>query len=100
MAETDVEKLRGTLAQLHEQLDAAKNAGPEIRALLRDTLADIERTLDSTPPGQPTTRSPVKPGQESIVERLTGAAREFEETHPTLAGTVGSVIDALTRIGI
>jgi hypothetical protein len=101
MAETDVQKLRTTLAELRRQLDATKNAGPDVRALLRSTMADIEQVLASTPPGEPVdVEEATKPGEASIVDRLTSAAREFEESHPTLAGTVGSVIDAISGMGI
>jgi hypothetical protein len=44
-----------------------------------------------------------KPGteqEETIVDRLSAAQRHFEQTHPTIAGIVGSVINALSRMGI
>jgi hypothetical protein len=31
---------------------------------------------------------------------LAEAARHFEESHPTLSGTLGSVIDTLGQMGI
>jgi Domain of unknown function (DUF4404) len=38
--------------------------------------------------------------EESIIERLSAAERHFEQTHPTLAGIVGSIVNALSRMGI
>jgi hypothetical protein len=34
------------------------------------------------------------------VERLSEAARHFEDSHPNLSGTIGGVIDAIGRMGI
>jgi hypothetical protein len=36
----------------------------------------------------------------SLRERLANAALDFEASHPVLAGTLGSVIDALAQMGI
>jgi hypothetical protein len=94
--------LRETLAQLHEQLRAAPDLGAETRRQLQQVVADIHALLEQAPPAG--TSSPAGPlralEQESIVARLGSAEREFQATHPTLAGIVGSIIDALGRMGI
>jgi hypothetical protein len=95
-------ELRATLARLHEQLRGAANVSPETRALLKGALDDIHSLLGDEPSGAGprATGEPRDASQESIVRRLGSAEREFEATHPTLAGIVGSVIDALGRMGI
>lgn len=94
--------LRETLSRLQEQLRAAPDLSAENRALLQGVASDIEALLEEKPPAR--SASPAGPlralRQESILARLGGAEREFEATHPTLAGIVGSIIDALGRMGI
>lgn len=90
------EKLKAALAQLHAELERIEGAGPQQRALLRGALADIQTALESPSGGPP----PTAAEQASIRERLTTAAKHFEETHPTLSGMVGSLIDALGRMGV
>jgi Domain of unknown function (DUF4404) len=94
--------LRATLDRLHEQLRGAANISPETRGHLKGVLEDIHALLGDEPPkaGESATGSSRDASHESIVRRLTSAEREFEVTHPTLAGIVGSVIDALGRMGI
>ena len=90
------EKLKATLAQLHAELERIEGAGPQERELLHGALADIQTALESSSGGHQTTPAE----QASIRERLTTAAQHFEETHPTLSGLVGSLIDALGRMGV
>ena len=91
-----IEKLKATLAQLHTELEQIEGAGPEGRELLRGVLTDIQAALEA-PSGGPQT-TPAE--QASIRDRLTAAAQQFEESHPTLSGMVGSLIDALGRMGV
>ena len=90
---TEQVHLRQTLAELHRQLAGAGELDPAVAARLGALVAEIERALDS---GQPVVRSQGR----SIGERLGEATREFEASHPTLSGTIGSVIDALAQMGI
>ena len=94
MVESNVDSLRAKLAALHAQLELSGGDLPELRAQLLATVSEIERLLAS---GKLTQS---ESSQTSIVSRLTEAARHFEESHPTLSGTVGSVIDALAQMGI
>jgi Domain of unknown function (DUF4404) len=85
-------RLRQTLAQLEAQLENADTLDPAVAERSRALVADIRRSLES---GEP------QPAQAaSLTRRLGEAALEFEASHPTLAGTVGSVIDALGQMGI
>ncbi|MBI3465221.1 MAG: DUF4404 family protein [Planctomycetes bacterium] len=90
-----VQNLRDTLNQLHQQLEAAPDIDPEMRALLAVTVQDIHARLE----GGADTESDSEP-PESIPDRLSEAIGHFEGSHPTLAGTLGSIIDALSRMGI
>jgi len=88
----DRERLIATLNELREQLGGVDELDPDVRQRLEQTLHDVEGLLEKNPPR--------KVAQPSIAERLSDAARHFEESHPTLSGTLGSVIDTLGRMGI
>ena len=94
--------LQSTLADLQRQLTETRELTPELRASLAALVVDIQRTLSASAAGGAATSAlPVKAGQhDSLVARLSEAAREFEDTHPTLSGTIGSIIDALAGMGI
>lgn len=90
------DKLRATLADLHAQLDEIDELEPEAREQLRGTLDEIHAALDKQAAGE----SRGAEEQESLAQSLRDAVDRFESSHPALAGTVGSVIDALGRMGI
>jgi len=94
MAE-DTNNLRNTLTQLQDQLRTSPNVSEETRSLLQDLADEIHALLN-----EPASAAPGQSRHTSIVARLGDAEREFEATHPTLAGIVGSIIDALGRMGI
>jgi hypothetical protein len=84
-------ELKQTVHILHEELAKAQQLGPEDRALLEGAVADIRRVLDSTPAAN-------VPEPEG--DRLEGAAVRLEADHPSLAGAIRSVLDALAKAGI
>ncbi len=90
------DKLRAALGELRGELHHIADVDPEVRAMLEGTIADIHTVLDK--PGEAGGVGENAP--ESIVERLSEAARHFEDTHPTFSGILGSTIDALSRMGI
>ncbi|HWB12139.1 MAG TPA: DUF4404 family protein [Pirellulales bacterium] len=95
----ELQDLRATLAELHRQLAAAHSLDNEAQAMMRQVTADIEQALArSGDGGRPLVKEDIHRG--SLVRRLTDAARGFESTHPMLSGAIGSVIDALSRMGI
>jgi hypothetical protein len=95
----DLQNLRATLAELHRHLESARSLDPDSLAMMRQAVADIEHALArGTDGGEPLRTDAVHRG--SVVRRLADAARGFESTHPMLAGAIGSVIDALGRMGI
>jgi len=81
--------LRATLSRLHEQI-AGHDLDEQERVLLRDALQELEATLEGAPSEEGS----------SLADRLSELAQEFEESHPTLAATVGRVVDALANLGI
>jgi hypothetical protein len=90
MSEPD--KLRRTLEELRTQLDELAKRDPEVAAELELTISEAQAAL-----GKPPLR---QPQDTSLMERLTDAVKEYEATHPALAGNLGSIIDALGRMGI
>ena len=96
--EDHLQDLRVKLAELQTKLATADRLDPNDRELLEEVVADIQQALAAqrgkAPPNQPA------PAAGSLIERLAATTRNFEETHPTLSGAVGSVIDALSRMGI
>lgn len=91
----DLAKLKQTLGELHAELGRLDARDTEVRGLLSDALDEIQTTLRRQQQGLSTS-----PSIADVPSRLTAAARHFEETHPQLAGLLGSVIDALSRMGI
>ncbi len=88
----DQERLPQLLAELRSQLAASTSVDPGIRRRLEATIADVERVLG----GQP----PKSARAESLAARLGETAVDFEASHPTLAVTLGGIIDALGNLGI
>ena len=86
------EKLQNALNQLQSQLDAVRQLDPAVAERLAATLAEAKVALS----GKPTPPA----AQRSIVERLSDAVLQYEASHPELAGNLGSIIDALGRMGI
>jgi len=92
--------LRATLLEL-DRLLASGDSASELRGLVARALADADEVSAET------ARRAVSSGSlqrerssDSIVKRLGEAAQHFEDSHPTLFGSVGSVVDALSRMGI
>jgi len=103
----EASQLRATLIKLQEQLaslgPSIGTVNPEARQRLETALADIHALLDEGAPLADAAQGETALAsgeEESIVERLAAAERHFEQTHPTLAGMVGSIISALSRMGI
>ena len=88
---TSVE-LRSRLAGLHEQLAGTPKVDAESRQMLRTLLTDIERVLDKSEPA-----ASVEPAHR---HRLEEVATRFEADHPSLAGVVRQLVDALGKAGL
>jgi hypothetical protein len=96
----ELQHLRATLAEIDRLLDAGDSA-EELRAFVAQALADVDAVSSESslhkPAGSAGRRE--KPAG-SLARRLAEGARHFENSHPTLFGSVGSVVDALSRRGI
>ncbi|HEY1601397.1 MAG TPA: DUF4404 family protein [Pirellulales bacterium] len=92
--------LRETLARLHEQLRSTPDISAETRTVLQRIVQDIHSLLGETASAGGLQPGPSGARHDSIVRQLANAEQEFQAVHPTLAGVVGSVIDALGRMGI
>jgi len=84
--------LRQLLEQLHAEIQVTDTIDDRSRELLRGVLGEIEDLLERKQ------KQGTRP--ESIIERLRGAVKSFEKTHPTLTEAIGKVADALSSIGI
>lgn len=86
----DRERLNAALEELQAELEEAKNIDPALQERLQRTIDEIHQALEE----------PETVEQHSFADRLSEGVNHFEETHPNLAGMLGSVIDALGRMGI
>jgi hypothetical protein len=86
------DKLRSALEQLQGQLDEMRAVDPGVAAHLDSTIDQAKAVLA----GRPTEEAE----QRSLSAQLKDAVLKYEVEHPTLAGSLGSVIDALGQMGI
>jgi hypothetical protein len=91
---SDRDRLQRKLAELQVELDEQTNVEPQFRQRLEQTLEELQDVVAQSAPGADAEQHP------GLAQRLTESARHFEETHPNLSGMIGSVIDALGRMGI
>ena len=88
-------RLRQTLEELERELESHGDAvDPRSRELIDHAVRDVREVLeragdDAGEPDHPT-----------LLDRLGEATRHFEESHPTLAETIGRVANALSNMGI
>lgn len=83
--------LQQTLRELHRELAAAPQLAPDDRAMLEAAIGDIQGALAQAPDAA----QPSNPG-----DTLESAAVRLEAGHPTLAGALRSLVDALGKAGI
>lgn len=88
-----VQRLQHTLENLQRELDRQPRMDPQVRESLQHTLDELQATLA-------TKTAPTAEQHESLLGRLRTAAEHFEEEHPQLTGTLGSIIEALRQLGI
>jgi predicted nuclease with TOPRIM domain len=86
------EQLGNRIQELLDELEKIEPADPAARDRLAHVLHDI-RTMVA--------ESELESDEhESLRERFDEAARQFEESHPTLTAVVGRVADSLANLGI
>ncbi|MDA1054338.1 MAG: DUF4404 family protein [Planctomycetota bacterium] len=86
-----IEKLRAMVTELEAELAALTELDDATRALLEETVSELQATLS---------KQPAEIEHQSLTERLTESAEAFESSHPTLFGIVKRTIDALAQMGI
>ena len=86
----DPEQLKATLDELRHQLADIDQLDPALRGQLHSAMQEIQTAL----------KNKTSPGGESVMRRLGEAARHFEESHPTISGTISGLIETLGRSGI
>jgi len=87
--------LRNTLDQLHQELSAAESAedmDAEVAERLRATIHEIKSVLEK----QEASDQP----QHRHSDWLMETAQHFEQSHPTIAGTIRRLVDLLGQAGI
>jgi hypothetical protein len=92
----DRAKLSELLQQLQAQLSASSTLEAATRRRLEHALDEAQHVLAAPPAAGPGSSGSPEP----LGKRLEDVALEFETSHPALAGTVSSIIDALGRMGI
>lgn len=92
MDPTGHDKLREAIGELRRAIASLASVDVEDQKLLSETLDDIRTALDHGTASQAES--------DSIFRRLNEAARRFEDSHPTLSGAVGGLVDAIGRMGI
>ena len=88
------EKLKATIAELELELQSVDELDADTRAMLRAAVEEIEAALQV----EETSADASEP--HTLAERLNDAAIEFDTSHPTVAGLLRRIVDALAQIGI
>ena len=86
------ENLRRALDNLQAQLAEMRDVSPDVAAHLDTSIAQAKAVLE-TPPAE-------AEHPHGVAEQFSEAMLHYEASHPTLAGNLRSVIDALGQIGI
>jgi hypothetical protein len=85
------DKLRQALEELQAHLAELRQIDASAAANLDATIADAQNVLGAKAAGQE---------RHTVAEQFSEALQHYEASHPTLAGNLRSVIDALAQIGI
>ncbi len=88
----DHEKLREALDNLQAQLAEMRQIDPELALHLDATISHAKRVIDPVPTSVDQ--------HQTVSGQFHEALLHYEASHPTLAGTLRSVVDALAQIGI
>ena len=96
----DREKLRSTIDELHTELSSMEHVDEDMRELLAGAVRDIHGVLNEDDDQGTGLQADDTQEPGSVVHRLAEAAKDYEESHPTLSGILGSIVDTLSRMGI
>ncbi|MCY1396393.1 hypothetical protein D3C76_617610 [compost metagenome] len=84
------QRLREELQSLRDQLERDPPLNEQERAELQTLIEDIELQLANEE----------ALSNDSLVDGINLAVERFEVTHPTLAGTLRSIVQSLANMGI
>lgn len=87
------QKLSELLVKLHAELEQTRSVDDSARKLLQSVMNDIEQLIDHP-------AEDLSPQRHKLIERLTETLQHFEESHPVLTLTIGSIMDTLSKMGI
>jgi hypothetical protein len=87
-----IEKLQEIVRELEAELENLDSVGPQSREVLEGALDELRTAL-----GKQDTASLES---DSLADRFREAETDFQVSHPTLAGIVLRVINALGQLGI
>jgi hypothetical protein len=87
-----IEKLKAIVQELEAELESLDSVDAQSQQVLEGALDDLRTAL-----GKQDSESLES---DSMVERLRAAEAEFQMSHPTVAGLVLRMINALGQLGI
>jgi molecular chaperone GrpE (heat shock protein) len=86
----DKNELRDSLDNFHKELEKSETLESGARKQLEHIETELRGMLEAEAP----------PHNDSIIENLEHAIRQFEVTHPDLTMTIGHLLDILSQEGI
>ena len=87
------EQVRNRIQELVEELEQTEAIDTNARERLTGVLDEIRTALEGAD-------DEAGDGDESLVDRLNDATRQFEESHPKLTAMVGRIAESLSNLGI
>lgn len=87
-----IERLKAIVKELEAELESLDVVDADSQQVLEAALAELRTALGK--------REPTALASDSLAERLRAAEERFQVSHPTIAGLVLRMIDALGQLGI
>jgi len=99
---TDRSKIEATLRQLQAELAELTDIDPQVKQRLAAMQAEILKSLQPSAPaaGKSEASEMVLVEPPSLARRLADAAMYFEESHPSLSTTIGTLAGILGQMGL
>ena len=99
---TDRAQIETTLRTLEAQLAESADIDPQVKQRLAAIQSEILSSLKQpqTPSSASAKSTSATSGHSSLTRRLADAALYFEESHPQLSTTIGSLAGILGQMGL
>ncbi|MCA8968583.1 MAG: DUF4404 family protein [Planctomycetes bacterium] len=95
-----IRSLRQTLAELHDQLEAASSIDGDDRDALKQAMRDIAHSLDkNASPSATTAEARATSSEGGALDRLESLVEDFEADHPLLSKQLAALAASLRNIG-